>query len=188
MGIFIAKLFSHFRHSNPARVVMVGLDAAGKTTILYRAKLNETVLSNATLGFNVEKLEIEGLNLTLWDVGGQRKLRDLWQYYYEGANALIYVVDCADRNRISCKSPERCIECARCELANALASDFLSTVPVLIFANKQDIPGSAKPDEIAQLLGVADFPSSRKWHIQGCCAVTGQGILDGFRWLAANIS
>eukprot|EP00770_Monocercomonoides_exilis_P009302 MONOS_9257.1-p1 / transcript=MONOS_9257.1 / gene=MONOS_9257 / organism=Monocercomonoides_exilis_PA203 / gene_product=Arf1b / transcript_product=Arf1b / location=Mono_scaffold00375:26847-27725(-) / protein_length=190 / sequence_SO=supercontig / SO=protein_coding / is_pseudo=false len=188
MGSTIAKFFKSFFTKKPTRIVMVGLDAAGKTSVLYRLKLGEAVMSNPTLGFNVEEVQFENLKFTIWDVGGQKRIRQLWNHYYEGVNAVVYVVDCSDHRRIKCSNPDGCDECAHCELHNMLRSEHLTNAPVLILANKQDIAGAAKPDEAARLLGLAELPSSRKWHIQGCCALTGQGLTEGFRWLGANSS
>merc|ERR1712154_71057 len=82
------------------RILMVGLDAAGKTTILYKLKLGEVVTTIPTIGFNVETVEYRNLSFTVWDIGGQDKIRPLWRYYYQGTHALIYVVDSNDRERI----------------------------------------------------------------------------------------
>lgn len=82
------------------RILMVGLDAAGKTTILYKLKLGEVVTTIPTIGFNVETVEYKNLSFTVWDVGGQDKIRPLWRHYYQGTNGLIYVVDSNDRDRI----------------------------------------------------------------------------------------
>ncbi|KAK2961293.1 putative ADP-ribosylation factor [Blattamonas nauphoetae] len=165
---------------------MVGLDAAGKTTVLNRLKLGETIMSNPTIGFNVEEVQFENLKMTIWDVGGQKRIRQLWSHYYEGAHGVVYVVDCSDTGRLACSNPDGCEECARCELMECLRSEHLTKAPVLILANKQDIPTAVKPDECSRHLGLQDLPPTRKWHIQGCCALTGQGLTEGFRWLGAN--
>ena len=71
----------------------VGLDAAGKTTILYKLKLGEVVTTIPTIGFNVETVHYKNITFTVWDVGGQDKIRPLWRHYYEDAQGLIFVVD-----------------------------------------------------------------------------------------------
>merc|ERR1719451_67662 len=96
------------------RILMVGLDAAGKTTILYKLKLGEVVTTIPTIGFNVESIEYKNINFTVWDVGGQDKIRKLWRYYYENTQGLIFVVDSSDRDRI---------EDAREELTKILNED-----------------------------------------------------------------
>merc|ERR1712100_372560 len=74
------------------RILMVGLDAAGKTTILYKLKLGEIVTTIPTIGFNVETVEYKKINFTVWDVGGQDKIRPLWRHYYQNTQGLILVV------------------------------------------------------------------------------------------------
>merc|ERR1719356_2340460 len=109
--------------------VMLGLDAAGKTTILYKMKLGEVKTTIPTIGFNVETVEYSGATLvsfTAWDVGGRDKIRPLWRHYFEGKNAVVFVVDCNDRDRI---------EQASDELARSLSEAELEGAALLVFAN-----------------------------------------------------
>merc|ERR1719240_2603958 len=126
------------------RILMVGLDAAGKTTILYKLKLGEVLTTIPTVGFNVEKVEYKNINFTVWDVGGQDKIRKLWRYYYEGTQGLIFVVDSNDRDRI---------EDAREELTKILNEDEMREAVVLVFANKQDLPNAMSAAEVVDKLG-----------------------------------
>ena len=87
MGMWMSSLFGSFFNAAPARVCMVGLDGAGKTTILYKLKLGEVVHTIPTIGFNVETLEYKNIKFTVWDVGGQHKLRPLWKHYYLNTQA-----------------------------------------------------------------------------------------------------
>lgn len=80
---------------------MLGLDGAGKTTILFKLKLGEVVSSIPTIGFNVETVDYKNIKFTVWDVGGQDSIRAMWKHYYQNADALIYVVDSSDRNRFN---------------------------------------------------------------------------------------
>ena len=82
------------------RILMVGLDAAGKTTILYKLKLGEVVTTIPTIGFNVETVDYKNISFTVWDVGGQDKIRNLWRHYYQNTQGLIFVVDSNDKARI----------------------------------------------------------------------------------------
>merc|ERR1719482_1017952 len=107
------------------RILMVGLDAAGKTTILYKLKLGEVLTTIPTVGFNVEQVEYKNINFTVWDVGGQDKIRKLWRYYYENTQGLIFVVDSSDRDRI---------EDAREELTKMLQEDEMRDAVLLVFA------------------------------------------------------
>ncbi|XP_062587610.1 uncharacterized protein LOC134249256, partial [Saccostrea cucullata] len=105
MGLFLSRLYSVFEsfcEETPARILMLGLDAAGKTTILYKIKLNEVVNSIPTIGFNVETVEpVKGISFTVWDMGGQDKIRPLWKYYFQNTEGLVYVVDSSDRERMA---------------------------------------------------------------------------------------
>ena len=100
MGFLISKLWTMILGKNDVRILMVGLDAAGKTTILYQLRMGQTIKTIPTIGFNVETLEYKGVNFTVWDVGGQDKIRILWKHYYQNTDCLIFVVDSNDRERI----------------------------------------------------------------------------------------
>ena len=157
------------------RILMVGLDAAGKTTILYQLKMGETVKTIPTIGFNVETLDYKGLNFTVWDVGGQDKIRVLWKHYYQNTDGLIFVVDSNDQDRI---------EDAAEELKKMLAEEELKDCAVLVMANKQDLNGALAPDEVAKKLGLGDL-KGRTWLVQGTSATTGQGLKEGLDWMAS---
>ena len=101
MGLSLDKFSSYFTKKEPARILFCGLDAAGKTTILYALKLGEIVTTIPTIGFNVETVNYKNVQLTAWDVGGRDKIRPLWRHYYLNTSALIFVVDSNDRERIN---------------------------------------------------------------------------------------
>ncbi|KAG8036975.1 hypothetical protein G9C98_004297 [Cotesia typhae] len=96
MGKLLSKIFGN----KEMRILMLGLDAAGKTTILYKLKFGQSVTTIPTVGFNVETVTYRNVKFNVWDVGGQDKIRPLWRHYYTGTQGLIFVVDCADRDRI----------------------------------------------------------------------------------------
>nr|ACD77175.1 ADP-ribosylation factor family-like protein (predicted) [Sorex araneus] len=83
MGLTVSALFSRIFGKKQMRILMVGLDAAGKTTILYKLKLGEIVTTIPTIGFNVETVEYRNICFTVWDVGGQDKIRPLWRHYFQ---------------------------------------------------------------------------------------------------------
>ena len=128
MGNLFANLFSGLFGKRDMRILMVGLDAAGKTTILYKLKLGEIVTTIPTIGFNVETVEYKNISFTVWDVGGQDKIRPLWRHYFQNTQGLIFVVDSNDRERVGE---------ARDELHRMLQEDELRDAVLLIFANKQ---------------------------------------------------
>merc|ERR1712072_1010538 len=100
MGLAFTKLWQRMISIKEMRILMVGLDAAGKTTILYKLKLGEVVTTIPTIGFNVETVEYKNISFTVWDVGGQDKIRKLWRHYYQNTQGIIFVVDSNDRDRI----------------------------------------------------------------------------------------
>ncbi|CAI0551877.1 unnamed protein product, partial [Linum tenue] len=160
MGLSFTKLFSRLFAKKEMRILMVGLDAAGKTTILYKLKLGEIVTTIPTIGFNVETVEYKNISFTVWDVG------------------LIFVVDSNDRDRV--------VE-ARDELHRMLNEDELRDAVLLVFANKQDLPNAMNAAEITDKLGLHSL-RQRHWYIQSTCATSGEGLYEGLDWLSNNIA
>merc|ERR1711907_854877 len=159
------------------RILMLGLDAAGKTTVLYKLQLGETVCTIPTIGFNVETVEYKNISFTVWDVGGQEKIRPLWRHYFQNTQGLIFVVDSNDRDRVGE---------AREELLRMLNEDELRDAVLLVFANKQDLPNAMNPAEITEKLGLQSL-ARRTWYIQSTCATSGEGLYEGLDWLSASI-
>ncbi|KAJ8505843.1 hypothetical protein OPV22_006729 [Ensete ventricosum] len=178
MGLTFAKLFSRLFAKKEMRILMVGLDAAGKTTILYKLKLGEIVTTIPTIGFNVETVEYKNISFTVWDVGGQDKIRPLWRHYFQNTQGLIFVVDSNDKDRV--------VE-ARDELHRMLNEDELRDAVLLVFANKQDLPNAMNAAEITDKLGLHSL-RQRHWYIQSACATTGEGLYEGLDWLSNNIA
>jgi len=166
------------QRQTPAGLLMVGLDAGGKTTILYRLRLGEVVVTIPTIGFNVETIEHKDFNVICWDVGGRDKIRPLWRHYYADIKAVIFVVDSNDHDRV---------EDAKEELQRMLGEDELRDACLLVFANKQDLPNAIATDTLRDILGL-DNLRYRQWHIQPSCALTGDGLHDGLDWLKFAIS
>jgi ADP-ribosylation factor 1/2 len=175
MGNVFAKLFGG---KKDMRILMVGLDAAGKTTILYKLKLGEIVTTIPTIGFNVETVEYKNISFTVWDVGGQDKIRPLWRHYFQNTQGLIFVVDSNDRERISEANEE---------LQKMLREDELRDAVLLVFANKQDLPNAMSVSEVTDKLGLHSV-TNRKWYIQSTCATTGDGLYEGLDWLSNSLS
>ncbi|KAJ6876572.1 hypothetical protein NC651_029537 [Populus alba x Populus x berolinensis] len=178
MGLSFTKLFSRLFAKKEMRILMVGLDAAGKTTILYKLKLGEIVTTIPTIGFNVETVEYKNISFTVWDVGGQDKIRPLWRHYFQNTQGLIFVVDSNDRDRV--------VE-ARDELHRMLNEDELRDAVLLVFANKQDLPNAMNAAEITDKLGLHSL-RQRHWYIQSTCATSGEGLYEGLDWLSNNIA
>ncbi|PPS13991.1 hypothetical protein GOBAR_AA06578 [Gossypium barbadense] len=195
MGLSFAKLFSRLFAKKEMRILMVGLDAAGKTTILYKLKLGEIVTTIPTIGFNVETVEYKNISFTVWDVGGVKYLESdsmscsngfmgtfrfdlLWRHYFQNTQGLIFVVDSNDRDRV--------VE-ARDELHRMLNEDELRDAVLLVFANKQDLPNAMNAAEITDKLGLHSL-RQRHWYIQSTCATSGEGLYEGLDWLSNNIA
>jgi len=178
MGMLFSKLLDRIGTKKDCRILMVGLDAAGKTTTLYKLKLGEVVTTIPTIGFNVETVEYKSINFTVWDVGGQDKIRPLWRHYYQNTQGLIFVIDSNDRDRIGE---------ARDELNKMLNEDEMRDAILLVYANKQDLPNAMSAAEITEKLKLSEM-RNRQWYIQSCCATSGDGLYEGLDWLTNNIS
>jgi ADP-ribosylation factor protein 1 len=178
MGASFAKLLNRlFFGGKDARILMLGLDAAGKTTVLYNLKLGEVVVTIPTIGFNVESLQYRNIKFVVWDIGGQSKIRPLWHHYYTGTDALIYVVDSNDHERM---------EEASEELRSVLSDSEMHNIPVLILANKQDLPYALSVSAVAQKLQLSSLPN--KWFVAKTCATSGEGLYEGLDWLTNTLN
>ncbi|XP_049416305.1 ADP-ribosylation factor-like protein 4D [Epinephelus fuscoguttatus] len=162
-------------------VVVIGLDSAGKTSLLYRLKLREFVETIPTKGFNMERIKVpmgnSKTNTTMfqvWDVGGQDKLRPLWKSYTRRTDGLVFVVDAAEAERM---------EEAKVELHRITRSAENQGVPVLVLANKQDLDGAMSASEVEKVLALHELSSSTLHHTQGCSALDGQGLQPGLEKL-----
>jgi GTPase SAR1 family protein len=150
--------------------------------------------SSRAAGFNVETVEYKNINFTVWDVGGQDKIRPLWRHYFQNTQGLIFVVDSNDRERVNE---------ARDELQRMLGEDDLRDAVLLVFANKQvrrraravgcvsdvggqDLPNALRPSELSEKLGLASL--HRKWYIQATCATSGDGLYEGLDWLSKELA
>ncbi|KAF3818684.1 hypothetical protein GH733_012101 [Mirounga leonina] len=176
MGLIFAKLWSLFCNQEH-KVIIVGLDNAGKTTILYQlftedffmvsfnSLMNEVVHTSPTIGSNVEEIVVKNTHFLMWDIGGQESLRSSWNTYYSNTEFIILVVDSIDRERLAITKEE---------LYRMLAHEDLRKAAVLIFANKQDMKGCMTAAEISKYLTLSSI-KDHPWHIQSCCALTGEG-------------
>ena len=159
------------------RLLILGLDNSGKTSILKNLSDEDPMTTNPTQGFNVKTIARSDCKINVWDIGGQKAIRSYWKNYYDETNCLVYVVDSADKRRM---------DEAGQELDELLKDEKLAAVPVLIFANKQDLATAMKPQEIGEVLNLAGI-RDRRWQIQGCSAKTGDGLTEGLEWIMANL-
>ena len=182
------------------RVLVVGLDNAGKTTIVKKISGESIDEIAPTLGFNISTLALNGFQLNVWDVGGQKTLRTFWRNYFEKTDVLVWVVDSTDLKRLrDCKV----------ELMDILKEEKLAGASLLVFANKQDVIGAMTAEEIATALDLTSTCSSsdnninsdnsssvgsisgmtkkRRWRVQRCSAVSGEGVLSGFEFITSDV-
>ncbi|CAN8032118.1 hypothetical protein HPB47_008621 [Ixodes persulcatus] len=166
------------RKEKEVRVLILGLDNAGKTTLLKKFNGEDTSTISPTLGFNIKTLEHRGFQMNMWDVGGQKSLRTYWRNYFESTDAIVWVVDSADRRRM-----QDCHD----ELHSLICEEKLLGATLLVFANKQDLPGALTPAEIKEALQLNEIHSLH-WWIVPCSAYTGSNLLDGIDWMLNDIS
>ncbi|GLJ55878.1 hypothetical protein SUGI_1199790 [Cryptomeria japonica] len=161
-------------------VLILGIDKAGKTTLLEKLK---TMFSDSeglppdrivpTVGLNIGRAEAFKSKLVFWDLGGQIGLRTIWEKYYEEAHAVIYVVDAACQSRF---------EDTKSALEKILRHEDLQGAPILIYANKQDLPGAVSAEDLARYLDLKEL-DERPYMFQSISACDGLGIKDGINWL-----
>ncbi len=174
---FLARLF---RQKKQFKIAVVGLDSAGKTTMLNFLRFEKNIETLPTIGVNVEVLKRENVNLSIFDLGGQLHFRNLWGTLMRGSSAIIFVLDSADRHRL---------EEAKNELWNVLLDPNYPDAPLLIVANKQDKEGAMNIQEIVNAFGL-DNPEkmgNRSWHIQPTIATTGVGVEEAIKWIVMEL-
>ncbi len=165
------------------KILLLGLDGAGKTSILLKLSGHENAASMEevipTIGFNLETFRYQNLIFNAWDVGGQDLIRKLWKHYFKNANAIIFVVDAADRSRLGQAAEE---------LRKMLRDSELKDAALLILANKQDLEGAINPQGVIELMGLRSMKeltkNQRRVCVKPTCAVTGEGLDEAMKWLA----
>lgn len=176
MGIWLSRMLSYFGDQE-ARILVLGLDNAGKTTILYRLQVGEVVSTIPTIGFNVETVSYKNIKFQVWDLGGQTSIRPYWRCYYPNTQAIIYVIDSTDSDRLGI---------SRDEFKAILEEEELKESLILVYANKQDLPNALSDAQIAEGLGLHDI-KSRDWAIFKTSAVKGEGLFEGLDWLSNTL-
>lgn len=185
------------------RILVLGLDNAGKTTIVRRLCDRPIDEIEPTLGFSIQTLDYDLANddddnddsdnnsdnnnsykLHLWDIGGQSTIRAYWRNYFEKTDGIVWVVDSGDRHRL---------ELVRTELSKVLQQERLAGASLLILANKADLEGSLTKEEIAEVLLMETElmkgqTHTRHWTIESSSAVTGAGLEGAMEWLVRDIT
>lgn len=177
MGNALSRLISSLFGEKEVRILILGLDNAGKTSILYRLKEGTFHSTVPTIGFNAEQIEVGKLKAQVWDLGGQESIRPYWRSYYQEQEAVIFVVDSCDADRM---------QIAKRELMNIIEEEELKNAVVCVFANKQDMPEALSTAEIAESLGLSSIVD-KKWTIIATSALRGDGLKEGFEWISDSI-
>ena len=177
MGFIFSKILDFFSRSRSNfKIIILGIQNAGKTTILYRLSLGQLVQTTPTIGSNVEEISYNNVKLQAWDLGGQESTRSVWDVYFVNTDAIIYVIDSNDTNYEESKN----------QFNKLLSNDALKNTVILIYANKQDLSGAKGVNEIIQLYEF-DKIQGHIWHIQPCSAQTGEGLVTGMKWLSDQL-
>ena len=154
------------------KILLVGLDGAGKTTTLYQLKLNEFLETVTTIGLNVETIKHKNLELLIFDVGGQA--RSLWSYYFEDLDALIFVIDTTDFDRI---------KIVREELLKCTEALKKRNYVLLLYLNKQDVDKKLDVIDVIELAGINEIEGVDV-IVQKCSALKGEGLVEGLEKLS----
>ncbi|BET02645.1 ADP-ribosylation factor-like protein [Nesidiocoris tenuis] len=160
------------------RILILGLDNAGKTTILKHLNHEDPTTISPTLGFNIKTIVYGDYKLNMWDVGGQKSLRSYWKNYFESTDGIVWVVDSVDTRRLD--------DCRR-ELHALIEEERLVGASVLVLANKVDLPGAASLEDIRERLEL-DNVTTHHWKIVRVSAMTGENVVPAVGWLVNDIS
>ena len=177
MGFIFSRILDFFSRSrNNFKIIILGIQNAGKTTILYRLSLGTLIKTTPTIGSNVEEISYNNVKLQAWDLGGQESTRSIWEVYYVNTDAVIYVIDTHDESYVDSKT----------QFYKLLENEILKNAIILIYANKQDLPGAKSVSDIIQIYEL-DTIKDHIWHIQPCSAQTGEGLVTGMKWLSDQL-
>jgi len=178
MGFILSKILEFFTKSrNNFKIIILGMQNAGKTTILYRLSLGQLVKTTPTIGSNVEELTYNNVKFQAWDLGGQESTRSVWDVYYMNTDAIVYVIDSID---------DEYYEESKIQFHKMLNNPALKNATILIFANKQDLPGAKTVNKLIEDYEF-DKIKSHIWHIQSCSALKGEGLVTGIKWLSEQL-
>ena len=175
------------KRKSQAKIVIIGLENSGKSSILTKLRKmkkqlwnklkkqkNELPETNPTLGFNVDMFKYHDTSFTCFEIGGKfLKTKQLAKHYFENNHAVIFVIDSTDRNKI---------QEARDTIHSVMQDPLLSGCKLLVLANKQDLSESMEMDEMVKQLKLNDI--KQKWNIYATSAKNGMGLFASFDWIS----
>ncbi len=178
MGFIFSKILEFFtKNKNNFKIIILGMQNAGKTTILYRLSLGQLVKTTPTIGSNVEELTYNNVKFQAWDLGGQESTRSVWDVYYMNTDAIVFVIDSHD---------DEFFQESKSEFYKLLNNTNLRNAIILIFANKQDLPGAKTIEKLIEDYELNNI-KNHIWHIEPCSAVKGEGLVNGIKWLSEQL-
>ena len=153
MGNWITNVWDRlFGEQREMKIIIIGLDAAGKTTILKKMRFDEVMQTAPTIGVNTEDIKVKNVNIKVFDLAGQERMRNVWKYYYTSTDGIVFVVDASNKERV--------LE-AKDELSKVMSNEEARQIPILVFANKQDLKDSLKGGQVQELLGLEELFSNK---------------------------
>ncbi|KAI8971738.1 ADP-ribosylation factor family-domain-containing protein [Mycotypha africana] len=186
MYTLLSGLYKHLTRKEEYYVLIIGLDNAGKTTLLERIKSIFMGIAGLapdriapTVGLNIAKVDIKSVKVNFWDLGGQKELHSIWERYYSECHAIVFVVDSTDSKRLE--------EC-RDTFEKMITNDAVEGVPVLMLANKQDVLGALKVEDIKEVFNkIAVKLGARDSRVLPVSALEGNGVRDAVDWLILRL-
>jgi len=169
-------------YNKKARIIFLGLDNAGKTTLLHMLRDDKLIVHEPTRHPQYEELTIGNIRFKTHDLGGHMAARRLWKSYFAAVEGVVFLVDATDHERF----PE-----AREELNRLLTDESLDKVPMLILGNKIDDKGSVSKAQLKASLGIEttgednfNVGDRQPIEIHMCSVVKRFGYDTGFKWLS----
>ncbi|KAL0075768.1 ADP-ribosylation factor family-domain-containing protein [Phycomyces blakesleeanus] len=186
MYTLLSGLYNYVTSKEEYYVLIIGLDNAGKTTLLERIKsvfmgvpglAPEKIAP--TVGLNIGRVDIKSARINFWDLGGQRDLHSIWERYYTECHAIVFVVDSTDKKRL-----EECKD----TFEKMITNDRVEGVPILMLANKQDLSGALRVEEIKEVFNkIAVKLGARDSRVLPISALEGNGVKDAIDWLVVRL-
>ncbi|KAK8830875.1 hypothetical protein WA577_003577, partial [Blastocystis sp. JDR] len=170
MGSSCSRACTSWKERNSRRCLLVGLDNAGKTTLLNTLCHNGKTETEPTVGFNTETVKVKKLSLDIWDVGGQEMYRPMWRHYFAGSHAVVFVIDSTDVARM---------ETVKQEMQRLAINDQLRDTVWLVFANKQDEQNAMHSSQIESVLDLKDLLKDHTYKLMESVATKDIGVKDG---------
>ncbi|KAH9582348.1 Small GTPase superfamily [Trypanosoma melophagium] len=170
-------------------IITCGLDNSGKTAIINQLKPGPMRIEHisATVGYTVETFEKSGACFTVFDMGGAKKFRGLWESYYDNVDGIIFVVDSSDHLRLCVVKEEIELMLQHPDVTRELPGGGGRKIPVLFYANKMDLPGAKTAAELVDLLDLTALMAEHPFNIFASNALKGTGVAAGFDWLQGTL-